>query len=262
MERPPAGLREVRDFVVFESGIGQRAVHREELLLARLLRHGHESSLRHAAAEGRPGFDGQMVCRNVLHAQRDRFAQVAPQRLDSEAGHAEDQIDRYVRKSRLLCPPHGVAGRVGRMAAVHQAQLPVVERLYADRETVDPRACQPGEIVGRQIVGIGLDGTFFERRAVEPFGGMGDELLQLFGGQQRGGSAAEVDRAQSFRRQELRFAVQFVVHRPDDILHRPQIGRFVEVAVGADALAERNMEIESRHLFNYLTNLTKKIRKN
>ena len=97
------------------------------------------------------------------------------------------------------------------------------------------------------VVGVGLDGALFEDRAVEEFGGVGDELLQLLGRQQRGGSAAEIDRAQLLRRQESRFAAQFVVHRLHDGLHRPQVGRLVEVAVGADTLAEGDMEIESGH---------------
>ena len=247
MDRPAAGQGVVRDFVVLESGVAERAVHREELLFARLFRHGGEPALRHAAAEGRLRLYGQMVCRNVLHAQRDRFAQIACERRGAESGYAEDQVDGHVAEARLLRLSHGLARRVGRMAAVHQAQLPVVERLYADREAVDPRAGQPPQVVGRQVVGVGLDGALFEDRAVEEFGGVGDELLQLLGRQQRGGSAAEIDRAQLLRRQESRFAAQFVVHRLHDGLHRPQVGRLVEVAVGADTLAEGDMEIESGH---------------
>ena len=55
---------------MLESGGRKRIVHREELLLADLFVHGAELAPCRTAAEGRIGFDGQMVCRNVLYAER------------------------------------------------------------------------------------------------------------------------------------------------------------------------------------------------
>ena len=79
----------VRNLVMLESGGRKRIVHREELLLADLFVHGAELAPCRTAAEGRIGFDGQMVCRNVLHAQREGAVERAAQRVVPETRDAE-----------------------------------------------------------------------------------------------------------------------------------------------------------------------------
>ena len=84
----------VRNLVMLESGGGKRLVHREELLLADLFLHDAELAPCRTAAEGRIGFDGQMVCRNVLYAERQHPVERSFQRIPAEAGNAEDQVRR------------------------------------------------------------------------------------------------------------------------------------------------------------------------
>ena len=67
------------------------------------------------------------------------------------------------------------------MAAVHQLQAVVIERLDADRQPVYARFAQPVEVIPRQVVGVGLEGGFRGAGAVEQLRGM---IQQPF---QRGG---------------------------------------------------------------------------
>lgn len=175
----PAGL--VRNLVMLESGGRKRIVHREELLLADLFVHGAELAPCRTAAEGRIGFDGQMYAEMVLYAERQHSVERSFQRIPAEAGNAEDQVGGDVPEPGALCRPHRTDGLCRRMAAVHQLQAPVVERLDADRQPVYARFAQPVEVIFRQVVGVGLEGGFRGAGAVEQQRGM---IQQSF---QRGG---------------------------------------------------------------------------
>lgn len=166
VDRPAAGQGVVRDFVVLESGVAERAVHREELLFARLFRHGGEPALRHAAAEGRLRLYGQMVCRNVLHAQRDRFAQIACERRGAESGYAEDQVDGHVAEARLLRLSHGLARRVGRMGGGSSGAAPR-RRTTVRRSRGGRPACGPAAAGSRASGRPGLASTVHSSRTVQ-----------------------------------------------------------------------------------------------
>jgi len=61
------------------------------------------SAQHEAPSEGRTGFDGQMVCRNVLHAQREGAVERAAQRVVPETRDAENQVDGDVFITFVLC---------------------------------------------------------------------------------------------------------------------------------------------------------------
>ena len=67
-------------------------------------------------------------------------------------------------------------------------------------------------------------------------------------GAQRGGSAAEVAGAHRLAAQVFPPGVQFAVHGLQKRVHAAQVDAFVEIAVGADALAEGYVEIKSGHI--------------
>jgi len=60
-------------------------------------------------------------------------------------------------------------------------------------------------------------------------------------------SAAEIAGRHRFAARIAAPFVQFAVHGRQQVVHAPQVGAFVKVAVGADALAEGYVEIESGH---------------
>lgn len=238
---------EIRDFVVFESRFGQRVVDREELRFADLLVYGPEFAPRGAPSESRIGFDGQMVCRNMLYAERKGRIERAAQRIAAETRHAEDQIDGDVAESGALRSTDRFGRLRGRVAAVHQFQTVVVERLYADRKAVDARFEQPAEVLGRQVVGIGFERRLFGAGAVEELCGVVQQSPDRFGRAERRRSAAEIAGRHRFAARIAAPVVQFAVHGRQQVVHAPQVGAFVKVAVGADALAEGYVEIESGH---------------
>ena len=133
------------------------------------------------------------------------------------------------------------------MAAVHQFQTVVVERLYADRKAVDARFEQPAEVLGRQVVGIGFERRLFGAGAVEELCGVVQQSPDRFGRAERRRSAAEIAGRHRFAARIAAPVVQFAVHGRQQVVHAPQVGAFVKVAVGADALAEGYVEIESGH---------------
>ena len=85
----------------------------------------------------------------MLYAERKGRIERAAQRIAAETRHAEDQIDGDVAESGALRSADRFGRLRGRVAAVHQLQAVVVERLYADRKAVDARFEQPAEVLGR-----------------------------------------------------------------------------------------------------------------
>ena len=124
----------------------------------------------------------------------------------------------------------------GRVAAVHHPQAVVVEGLDADGEAVDARAAQSGEVVGRQVVGVGLDGHLLENGVGAPLEDAVDEALQRLGRAERGGPAAEVEGAERFAVELAQTGVELAEHRLGHRLQELGAGALVEVAVGAEAL--------------------------
>ena len=133
------------------------------------------------------------------------------------------------------------------MAAVHQLQAPVVERLDADRQPVYARFAQPVEVIFRQVVGVGLEGGFRGAGAVEQQRGMIQQSFQRGGCVERRRAAAEIAGRDRFAAQVILPFVQFAVHGGRYAVHLLQPGALVEVAVGADAFAERYVEIKPGH---------------
>ena len=243
-----AGQGEIRNLVVLEPRSGQRFVHEGVFRFAGGFVHRGELSAGGPPSEGRTGFDGQMVCRNVLHAQREGAVERAAQRVVPETRDAENQVDGDVFITFALCAPHGLDGLRSVVAAVHQLETRVVERLDADRQAVDARAAQRGEVGGGEVVGIGFERGLLRRSAIEQRCGMVQQPRDGLRGAQRGGAAAEVAGAHRLAAQIFPPGVQFAVHGLQKRVHAPQVDAFVEVAVGADALAEGYVEIKSGHV--------------
>ena len=77
---------------------------------------------------------------------------------------------------------------------------------------------------------------------------MVDEPLQRLGRIERRSAAAEVERPDGVSAEVSGAGLQLAVQGAEQRLHPAQIGGAAEVAVGADAFAERDMEIDAGHL--------------
>ena len=232
---------------MFEPGAGQHLVHERELRLADLLVHGPQRAPRRTPPESRIGFDRQMVCRNMRRRQLQRTLETPPQRVGPETRHAEDQVDRNILETSALRIAHRTLGLRGVVTAVHHPQARVVERLDADRQPVDSRPAQGVEVAGRQVVGIGLHRDLLHGRAVETGGGAADQTAQRLGSAQRRRPAAEIECPDPPVVQIAAPRLQFAAHRGEGRLHARKVGAADEVAIGADPLAERYVEIDARH---------------
>ena len=232
---------------MFEARPGQRFVHQGVFRFADRLVHRGELPAGGTPSESRIGFYGQMVCRNVLHVQSERRVERAAQRIAAESRHPEDQVHGDVSITFGLCTPDRLKGLCGVVASVHQFQTCVVERLYADRETVDARPAQCREVFGRQVVGVGFEGGLLRCGAVEQLSRMIQQPGDGSGRAERRRSAAEIAGADGFAAEIFALRLQFAVHGCRELLHASQSDAFVEIAVGADAFAEGYVEIESGH---------------
>jgi hypothetical protein len=149
------------------------------------------------------------------------------------------------RRNRFACLGGGVA-------AVHQPQAGIVERLDADGKAVDARLAQRFQIGPVEVVRIGFEGRFLHSRAVVKVGRAGQQVPDLLWREQRRGAAAEIAGADRFAAQVAAPRFQLAVHRRQHVVHAPQVGALVEVAVGADAFAERYVEIKACHRLSNL----------
>ncbi len=169
------------------------------------------------------------------------------QRVAAESRDAEDQIGGDVFETRLAGFAQGVERLARRMAAVHQPQAVVVERLDADRDAVEARFAQRREVARIQIVGVGFEGGLLRAAAIEQLLGAPEQSAQRLRRAERGGAAAEVARADRFAAQVVAAGLQLAGEGCDQCVHAVQLDALVEVAVGADALAEGYVEIDSGH---------------
>ena len=190
-----------------------------------------------------------MVCRNVFGAERQRRVERPPQRVAAESRHAEDQVDRQVHEPGFPGPSHRFGGLRRRVAAVHQLQTRVVEGLYADREAVDAGPAERLQVCRREVVGVGFEGRLLDGRAVEQLRGTGQQPSDRLRRTERRRAAPEIARADRFAAQIVAARFEFAAHRLRERLHAVQFDALVKVAVGADALAEGNMEVKTGHSY-------------
>ncbi len=191
------------------------------------------------------------------YVQRERGIERTRQHILAEAVHAEYKIDRDVSDARVLQTRDGIARRGGSVAAVHEPQLRVVERLHSQTHAVYVGPAQRRDILGRDVVGIRLHGNLLRMRAVEQLRRVVDEPLQLGGVQQRRRPAAEIHCTNGTIGQKIALLVELVVHRPHYCAHAPRIRRTEKIAVGADTFAKRYMKIYSRHTTNVIFSIDK-----
>ena len=233
---------------MLEPGLSQRSVHLQVFAFAHLLVHLGELPALQATPEGRIFLYRQMVCRNMLHAERQSPVEVTAQYFAAETRHAKDQVDRQIRKTRSLRPADSFDGLHPRMTPVHQPQLVIVERLHAHAQPVCTRTGQRLQPLSGHIVGIGLDGKLLHTAAIQQRRRPVRQSLQPGGIAERRGSAAEIDSTDPTVGEPIDGSVQFALHRLQYGIDTSHLGAFEKVAIGANPAAKRDMEIKSGHV--------------
>ena len=183
----------------------------------------------------------------MLYVKADGLLQVAlppPVRL---ARQAVDKVDADVPETGLAEAVYGCDGLCGIVPAVQQLQCRVVECLYAHADAVEGECAQHGHVFFRQVVGIGLECDFSGiSRSIGFFDGL-EYLPEVFGGELRGSSAAEVDGFYRFSFQIVLAGFQFGAQGTDIWLFQFATGGRIEIAIDAACLAKRNMNIDACH---------------
>ena len=113
----------------------------------------------------------QSILRFLQEHQTAKVAQIA------KAIYTKDKVYRDVVYSAILQSFDRCGGLLGCVAAVHKAQLLVVERLHAETHSVDSRLTQFTHILCRNVVGVDLEGNLLYVLAVKEFGCVVDKVL-------------------------------------------------------------------------------------
>lgn len=167
MLREAAGAGEVGYFVMQVAGIGQRVDQGREKAEACFLRHWSYFAGFLEPVEGRTFLIDQVVGRQVGNIQGKGLPQVGfPSGLGLPR-QAVDQVDAQVVDAVSPAGFHRPDGLCGRMAAVEEAKVGVIETLYAHADAVEWEVAESGYILPCHIVGIGFEGDLAAPAGVE-----------------------------------------------------------------------------------------------
>ena len=165
------------------------------------------------------------------------------QHLPAHPANAEDNIHADIVKPRIPQLPECPARPVGRMASIHPAQHPLVQRLNAHAHPVHAKRAQAGSIFRSDIVRIDLHRPL---PVMPPSAGIGNAAHKLKR-QHRWGTASKVEcidcrRCGYFVLSRLRLRANFICPCPSGTFGALR----KESAVKAPASAEWHMNVDHR----------------
>ena len=136
------------------------------------------------------------------------------------------------------------------MPAVQEVQLAVIERLHTHAYTIHRQRPKHRDIFVGKVVGVGFDGNLFALTDAEEAVQRAEYKFQIMVRQLRRRSASYINGlhvvASILATTHLHLAAQCT----DVAVDVFAASRRVEVAVDATRLAERNMDVDSRHCFS------------
>ena len=245
MFRLPAGPGPVADFVVMVAGVCEGGagvvIHiRRQVGVGR-----RQPALFDPPAQGGSLLQGERVEGQVLRSQRRRPRQGVLPLGQGLAGQAVHQVEVHIVEAGAAAKFQGGGGFVGVVAAAQQGQQPVVHTLDADADPVDAGGAQLGALGGGKVVGVALGGYFgIGAHPATAGDGVEDAGDGAFG-QVRRSAAAKKDGVDARPAENPRPRGQFPDHRREEIVELgfdALVG--VEVAIGAFAQAERDVDIQ------------------
>ena len=188
----------------------------------------------------------ELVAGNVLRPQGYGLVDGGFPAGVRQVGKAEDKVQTQVLETGLPHQADSLQGAFRRVAAVHPSKERIVEGLDAQAHAVYTqrhKAFQVGETLLDNVVRIALQGEFRVRAPVAALF-QGEEDAGKMGKGQHGWCAAPkvkgFEAVVHFRGP----AADFLAHLPGVGLIQPLLRDFgVKVAVGAEALAERDVDV-------------------
>ena len=158
-------------------------------------------------------------------------------------GQAVDHVQAELVEPGRTGVRDGALGLRGRVDPSEQLQVGGVEGLHADGQPVHARRPKPFEPVPVDRPGVGLERDLHRRFEAEPGRQQREDRLDFPRLERRGGPAADVDRVedQPARRRRRDFRAQ----RRQEGRLQAEVGDRVEIAVGALAHAERDVDVDA-----------------
>ena len=160
------------------------------------------------------------------------------------ARQAHYQVDGYVAEAGIGGIGNSLAGLLRTVDTIEQVQFRVVKRLYSNAQPIEEvHIGQVGQVLGRQVFGVGFERDLFELRQVIVFAYRLHNPCQLPGRQNRGRAATEVD---GFQRLVSLPRHQFAAQGIDIRLRIAAAGYRIKAAIRAFVVAIWDVDVEQR----------------
>lgn len=189
-------------------------------------------------------FVGQVVAGEVVGFEGKAVMQSGEPDIEGLVGDGEHQVEVEGGNARLAQDVEGFGGFVGGVIATKQGEGGLVPGLHAEADAGDAEGTQQGGFGGADRFWVGLETEFLEVGKIKLVAQTGEEGGQVLAAEGGGGAAAEIDGFGAEFQLALVYG-QFLEDRFDESGHVGVAGRvFIKAAIGADAMAERDVEVE------------------
>ena len=193
----------------------------------------------------------EQVKRKMLGADPKRLVKVVLPILEALFGESGDKIEADVVQPGFAQQRDCASSVAGCVSATERDKLAIDERLNTHACAIDPRRQPPFNLLAQERTRVDLDSHFAAGRNFEGFRATPSQQGELFGLDDRGSSAAEeygiyLNSTAGFAFETLAPVSDFLSDGVDVASGQrfKEIGR-VEIAIGAFALAKRNMDVDT-----------------
>ena len=242
---------EIADFVMLIAGREKCVAQKTEVAHATVFADLADLAPAAHLPEGGALLVGEMIGGEMGDVETDGLLKVALPAFGRFAGKAVDEVDADFAYAVLTQKLDSMDGLLRIVPAANETQRVIVERLYAhadawlaERRHGRPYAIDP---LGRDVVGVCLDGQLGQGAELERGGRRGDEAAEQGGGELRRRATTDV-KCLYLRALKI---ISSSLHLPTRCFHvcfgLVQKGGGVEVAVTATTLAEGDVNVNARH---------------
>src|SRR5262249_45318497 len=187
----------------------------------------------------------ETVQRQMRRLELERPRDIGGPRALDTLRQREDQIERDVLDPTCARDIDRATDRRNVVRAVHPLEYTLIERLRAQRETIDACVTPAGDGVRVHVFGIRLESDFRIPDEVQPPSKHRDESSYAFSAKTRRRSTAEIERFDGRVRRFRKTDLQLALHRRDIFVDRHNAThRDREVAVRAAACTEGNVYVD------------------
>jgi len=189
-------------------------------------------------------FVGEVVGGEVVGLEGEGLGEGVFPVNEGLAGDGEDEVEIDLEGAGFAEKVDGLDGLHGGVFAAEDFELRAEKGLDAEGDAGDAEVLVEVGGAGGEGGGVCFEGDFLDGGEVEGFAEAGEETLEVGGGEHGGGAAAEVDcfeGREGFLRIEAGFGEEGI-DKGTEVGFAG--GVFVEGAVGADAVAEGDVEVE------------------